>query len=71
MAGRLLKSTEIGEPDYKDAPLAGYTRPNLSRVIPWICFKAQSMMEPPWWTELARIKQDDDIQYIAAMFVWF
>ena len=29
MAERLLKSTEIGEPDYKDA-LVGYTRPNLS-----------------------------------------
>ena len=52
MAERLLKSTEIGEPDYKDAPLVGYTRPNLSRVIPWICFEAQSMMEPhgrPSW----------------------
>ena len=30
MAERLLKSTEIGEPDYKDAPLVGYTRPDLS-----------------------------------------
>ena len=30
MAERLLKSTEIREPDYKDAPLVGYTRPNLS-----------------------------------------
>ena len=29
------------------------------------------MMEPPWQTELAKIKQDDDVQYIAAMFVWF
>ena len=29
------------------------------------------MMEPPWQTQLAKIKQDDDIQYITAMFVWF
>ena len=71
MAERLLRSTEIGEPEYKDAPLVGYTRPDLSRVIPWICFKAQIMMEPPWQTELAKIKQDHDVQYIAAMFVWF
>ena len=71
MAERLLKSTEIGELDYKDTPLVGYTRPDLSRVIPWICFEAQSMMEPPWQTELAKIKQDDDVQYITAMFVWF
>ena len=71
MAERLLKSTEIGEPDYKDALLVGYTRPNLSQVIPWICFETQIMMEPPWWTELAKIKQDDDVWYDAAMFVWF
>ena len=30
MVERLLKSTEIGEPDYKDAPLVRYTRPDLS-----------------------------------------
>ena len=30
MAARLLKSTEIGEPDHKDALLVGYTRPILS-----------------------------------------
>ena len=71
MVERLLRSTEISEPDYKDAPLVGYTRPDLSRVIPWIRFEAQSMMEPPWWTELAKIKQDDDVWYITAMFVWF
>ena len=71
MAERLLRSTEIGEPDYKDAPLVGYTRPDLSRVILWIRFKAQSMMEPPWQTKLAKIKQDDDVWYITAMFVWF
>ena len=27
MAEKLLKSTEIGEPDYKDVPLVRYTRP--------------------------------------------
>ena len=48
MAERLLwnTSTEIMEPDYKDTPLVGYMRPDLSQVIPWICFKAQSMTEP-------------------------
>ena len=30
MAERLLKSNEIGEPDYKDAPLVRYTGPDLS-----------------------------------------
>ena len=30
MAERLLKSTEIGEPDYKDVSLVGYTRSDLS-----------------------------------------
>ena len=30
MAERLLRSTEIGEPDYKNAPLVEYTRPDLS-----------------------------------------
>ena len=71
MAERLLKSTEIGKPDYKDAPLVRYTMPDLSQVIPWICFEAQSMMEPPWQTELAKIKHDDDVGYVTAMFVWF
>ena len=65
------KVTEIGEPDYKDVPLVRYTGPDLSRVISWICFEAQSMTEPPWQTKLAKIKQDDDIRYVAAMFVWF
>ena len=64
-------STVIMEPDYKDAPLIGYKRPDLSEVIPWICFKAQNMMEPPWQTKMASIKQDENIRYIAAMFVWF
>ena len=64
-------SMVIMEPGYKDALLIGYKRPDLSEVIPWICFKAQNMMEPPWWTEMASIKQDENIRYIAVMFVWF
>ena len=40
-------STVIMESDYKDTLLIGYKRPDLSEVIPWICFKAQNMMEPP------------------------
>ena len=27
-------------------------------------------MEPPWWTEMASVKQDESIRYIIAMFVW-
>ena len=48
MDERLLQntSTKIRKPDYEDAPLAGYMRPDLSQVIPWIHFEAQSMMEP-------------------------
>ena len=38
-------STVIMEPDHKDAPLIGYKRPDLSEVIPWICFKAQNMAD--------------------------
>ena len=29
------------------------------------------MMEPPWQTELAKIKQDDDVRYVTAIIVWF
>ena len=29
------------------------------------------MCEPPWCTELALIKQDEIVQYVAAMFMWF
>ena len=73
MAERPLQSasTVIMEPDYNDAPLIGYKRPDLSEVIPWIRFKAQNMMEPPWQTEMASVKQDKNIRYIAVMFVWF
>ena len=61
----------IMEPDYNDAPLIGYKKPDLLELIPWIHFKAQNMMEPPWWTEIASIKQDENIWYITAMFAWF
>ena len=73
MAERLLQSasTVIMELDYKDALLIGYKRPDLSEVIPWIRFEAQNMMEPPWQTEMASIKQDENIRYIAVMFLWF
>ena len=73
MAERLLQSASmvIMEPDYTDAPLIGYKRPDLSEVISWIRFETQNMMEPLWWTEMASIKQDKNIRYIAEMFVWF
>ena len=73
MVAERLKSVSmvIMEPDYKDTPLIGYKRPDLSEVIPWICFKAQNMMEHPWQSEMASIKQDENIRYIAVMFVWF
>ena len=73
MAERLLQSasTVIMEPENKDTPLIGYKRPDLSDVIPWIHIKAENMMEPPWQTEMASIKQDKNIRDIAAMFVWF
>ena len=62
MAERLLQSASmvIMEPDYKDALLIGYKRPDLSEVIPWIRFEAQNMMEPLWRTEMASIKQDEN-----------
>ena len=28
-------------------------------------------MGPPWWTEMASIKQDKNIRYIAVILVWF
>ena len=53
VAERLQRaSTVIMEPDYKDALLIGYKRPDLSEVIPWIHFEAQNMMKPrgrPRW----------------------
>ena len=70
VAERLQNASMVSmEPDYKDAPLIGYKRPYLSEVIPWICFEAQNMMEPPWLTEMASTKQDENIRYITVMFV--
>ena len=46
-------------PDYSDMLLSGFRRPELHQVIPWICFEAQNMCEPPWCTELALIRQDE------------
>ena len=43
-------------PDYSDAPLVGFSLPELHQVIPWICFEAQSMCKPQWQTELAQIQ---------------
>ena len=58
-------------PDYSDMPLSRFSQPELHQVIPWIRFKAQNMYEPPWCTELALIRQDEIVQYVAAMFMWF
>ena len=40
-------------PDYSDIPLVGFSRPELHQVVPWVCFKAESMYEPLWQVELA------------------
>ena len=40
-------------------------------MVPWICFEALNMCEPPWCTELALIHQDEEVQYLAVMFTWF
>ena len=45
---------DVSTPDYTDVPLVGFTRPDLSRVFPWVKFKAQNMCEPLWRTELAQ-----------------
>ena len=47
--------------DYLDAPLMGFTRPDLTRVLAWIRFKAKSMCKPPWRTELSQIQKDDQV----------
>ena len=53
-------------PDYSDVPLVGFTRPDLSRVFPWVKFKAQRMCEPPW-----KMEKDEEVRYITAVFTWF
>ena len=35
-------------PDYSDAPLVGFSQPELHQVILWIHFVAQSMCKPLW-----------------------
>ena len=62
---------DVSTPDYTDVPLVGFTRPDLSRVFPWVKFEAQSMCEPPWRTELAQIQKDEEVRYIATVFTWF
>ena len=57
--------------DYSDAELVGYTLPSLPSVIPWIKYEAQNMMEPTWRHKLQSIREDDHVQYIVAMLVWF
>ena len=59
------------QPDYSDAELVGYTQPPLTNVIPWVKFEAQNMMEPTWRHELQCIREDNHVQYIVAMLVWF
>ena len=62
---------DVSTPDYTDVPLVGFTRPDLSRVFPWVKFEAQSMCESPWRMELAQIQKDEEVRYIAAVFTWF
>ena len=57
--------------DYSNAELMGYTLPPLTNVIPWIKYEAKNMMEPTWRHKLNCIKEDDHVQYIVAMLVWF
>ena len=55
------ESIDASTPDYSDVPLVGFTRPDLSRVFPWVKFEAQSMGEPPWRTELVQIQKDEEV----------
>ena len=48
-----LKSIDDSTPDYSDVSLVGFTRPDLTPVLPWVRFKAQNMCEPPWRTGFA------------------
>ena len=58
-------------PDYSDVPLVRFSPPELYQVVPWIHFEAQNMCEPLWCTELALIRKDEMVRYMAAMFTWF
>ena len=57
--------------DYSDKKLVGYTWSPLTNVIPWIKYEAQNMMEPTWRHELQCIRENNHVQYIIAMLVWF
>ena len=59
------------KPDYSDAKLVGYTWPSLTSVIPWIKYEAQNMMTLICRHEPQCIREDNHIQYIVAMLVWF
>ena len=55
------ESIDASTPDYSDVPLVGFTRLDLSRVFPWVKFKAQNMGEPPWRMELVQIQKDEEV----------
>ena len=57
--------------DYSDIPLVGFSQPELYQVMPWLCFEAENMCEPPWCMALALIWWDEVVRYVAAMFTWF
>ena len=59
------------EPDYSDAELVWYMWPPLVKVIPWIKYEAQNMLEPSFRQELQCIKEVKHLRYIIAMIVWF
>ena len=59
------------EPDYSDAELVGYTWPLLVKIIPWIKYKAQNLVEPTFRQEFQCIREVDHLQYIIAIIVWF
>ena len=44
---------------------------SFANVIPWIKYEAQNMMELTWRHELQCIREDNHIQYVVAMLMWF
>ena len=65
------ESIDDSTPDYSDVPLVGFTRLDLTRVLPWVRFEAQNMCQPPWRMELSQIQKDEEIRCIDAIFTWF
>ena len=55
------ESIDALTPDYTDAPLVRFPRLDLSRVLLWVKFEAQSMCEPPWRMELVQIQKDEEV----------